>query len=208
METEWRLAQLGIPHGYKQVGGDQFIAKARNRLITEFLTEYPMATDLFFIDDDVGWPADAVIKFLNRPEDIVAGAYPKKTDKPEFPVELSMGEDGGLIEKDGLYQANLAPTGFMRIKRRVLEALVKDCPTYTEACIEGKAQRWALFEAGANYDKGEWWGEDYVFCQKARNAGFSVWIDPDIEFTHRGNKRWAGNFIHAVNEWKSKKEAA
>jgi len=33
---------------------------------------------------------------------------------------------------------------------------------------------------------GEFWGEDYVFCIRARQAGFKVLVDPRIELNHAG----------------------
>ena len=201
LETDWLLATHGVPHGYKQVGGDQFIAKARNRLVAEFLIEFPMATDLFFLDDDISWPAAKVLEFLNRPEDVVCGVYPKKTETLEFPVELES-QDGALIEHDGLYRAVGAPTGFMRIKRHVLESLASYARMYEEENKDGtKGKRWAIFEAGVNYDAGAFWGEDYVFCQKARARGFGIWVDPNIAFTHRGQRNWSGTLAPTIQSW-------
>jgi len=34
--------------------------------------------------------------------------------------------------------------------------------------------------------EGEFWGEDYVFCRRAREAGIEIWIDPYIQFDHDG----------------------
>jgi len=200
-ETDWLLDTKGISYGYKQVAGDTFVAKARNRLVTEFLLEFPSASHLFFLDDDIGWPAAKVWEFLNRPEDIVAGAYPKKCDKPEFPVELELA-DGRFIERDGLYRAILAPTGFMCIRRGVLERMAAASTCYKEAHIDGEMRdRWAMFEAGVYAQAGEWWGEDYCFCQKWRDMGGEIWVDPDIEFSHRGHKKWTGNFGHHLGRY-------
>jgi hypothetical protein len=34
--------------------------------------------------------------------------------------------------------------------------------------------------------EGEFWGEDYVFCRRAAEAGVDIWVDPMIEFNHAG----------------------
>jgi hypothetical protein len=52
----------------------------------------------------------------------LCGVYPKKQDNQEFPVTLMM-KDGKVIKRDHLYKADLVPTGFMRIKRHVLEKM-------------------------------------------------------------------------------------
>jgi hypothetical protein len=33
---------------------------------------------------------------------------------------------------------------------------------------------------------GAMWGEDYVFCQNAIDAGIDIWCDPNIVFDHAG----------------------
>ena len=30
------------------------------------------------------------------------------------------------------------------------------------------------------------WGEDYIFCKNAIEAGINIWCDPNIEFIHAG----------------------
>lgn len=190
-ETEWALASAHILHGYVYQGGDQFIAKVRNKLVWRFLTHFPMATDLFFLDDDVGWPADKVIEFIHRPEDIVAGIYPKKSEMVDFPVELACdGATGELIERDGLYQALGIPMGFTRIKRHVLEKLAKHAQTFKDQEIDGNPGEYpGIFETGIGSD-GWWWGEDHTFCRKWLDLGGSIWVDPSISFAHRGHRKW------------------
>jgi hypothetical protein len=190
LETEWALNARGIARGYIGRGGDQFIAKVRNKIVSEFLTNYPMATDLFFLDDDIGWPALKVVEFLDRPEDIVAGIYPKKQEDRDFPVELEAdATTGSLVERDGLVKARAVPTGFMRIKRHVLESLAERAGTFREQDANGSwGTYYEIFRCGVV--NGEFNGEDYLFCQNAQALGFEIWVDPNIEFTHRGNKRW------------------
>jgi len=192
IRTEHLLHRCGISTGYRQVSGDQFIAKARNRLVTDFLVEFPTATDLFFVDDDISWPAEKVRDFIARREMVVCGVYPKKSDSPSYPVEMET-KDGKLIRQNGLFSAILAPTGFMRIKRPLLEAMVKNCRTYMEVMHDGsKKLSHNLFEAGLLPTGADWVGEDYDFCQKVRSMGETIWVDPDITFTHRGPKKWTG----------------
>lgn len=201
-ESAELLREHGIGTAFRWVGGDQFIAKARNRLVAEYLTEFPDTEALFFIDDDVGWPAVKVLEFMQRPEDVVCGVYPKKTEPPEWPATMEAGPDGrSFVSSGDLLAAIMAPAGFMRIRRPVLELLWNAATPYREMTAEGVfAERRAIFEAGINrqVDPAEFWGEDAVFCQLCRNAGFPVWIDPAIAFTHRGNRVYRGTFADAV----------
>jgi hypothetical protein len=148
LQTEKALSAAKIDHATTILGGDPYLGKVRNRLVSTFLTEWPMATDLFFIDDDVGWPEHKFMEFLRRPEDIIVGAYPKKQESLEFPVTLQLDPDGNMIEQNGLYLANLVPTGFMRIKRHVLERMSMECGKYHEVIPGGTISIfWNMFEA-------------------------------------------------------------
>jgi len=190
-ETHWALANRGIQSGVLTRGGDCFVAKVRNKMVTEFLRNFPSATDLFFLDDDIGWPAAKVVEFLDRPEAVLAGVYPKKSEMTDFPVELAANDrTGELIERDGLVRANAAPTGFMRIKRHVLETLADTAQRFVDLELDGSTpDHYGIFESGIGTN-GWWWGEDYTFCQKWTGAGGEIWIDPSIAFTHRGQRKW------------------
>lgn len=202
LETQRLLIQRGISHGYIPIGGDRYLENVRNKLATRFLTEYPDATDLFFLDDDVGYPAAKVIQFLIRPEPVLAGVYPSKNDNLDFPVAL-LGdtETGALIENGGMYAVSNVGAGFLRIKRGVLERLAEISPRYRES-PEGP-EIINIFSAGMG-DDGLFWGEDYVFVQKCRSLGIDVWIDPDIAFSHSGPKAWKAKLSDHMDIFREK----
>lgn len=197
METDWLLGKMGIWRAYINRCGDQFIANARSALACQFLDEHPYADDLFFLDDDLGWPPEKVLEFLQRDEDVLVGVYPKKSEEADWPVVLC-GDDGALVEKDHLVRCTRAPTGFMRIKRRVLEALRPHCPKFKSMEIGGEVREWSQFFSSGIGSDGWFWTEDYAFCMNADAAGFEIWADPDIGFGHRGNRLWTGTFRDAL----------
>src|SRR5207244_1297221 len=92
LEIRGALLQRGIPHAIVAQGGMTYLDRVRDMLATQFLEDYPEATDLFFIDDDVGGEQlhEHLIQFLIRPEPILLGATPlKNDDSPQgatFPV--------------------------------------------------------------------------------------------------------------------------
>lgn len=196
--TATLLMQRGIGQGWHVVGGDQFIWKARNRLVCEILADFPEATDIFMIDDDVGFPPSKVLEFIARPEMVLAGVYPKKNQHNEFPIELETDDAGRIIARDGLYKAKTIPAGFLRIKREVLEQLAAGAETYAEPDSAGQwHERSYIFEAGVR--DGKLMTEDAIFCRKWRDLGGEIWVDPDIQFSHRGAAVWHGKLATMID---------
>lgn len=195
-QTLHQLARAGIPAVVRMIGGDPFVAKVRNRLASDFLRMPAELSDLFFIDDDIGWPPEKVIEFLRCPYPVLAGVYPEKSDQPGFPCEL-VSIDGEFVQHDGYYQAGLVPTGFLKIKRHVLQSLAEESGVFADKSAEsGDVPCWNIFEAGyiadpANPKVGRFFGEDYMFSTRWRALGGEIWVDPDIVFTHRGQKVWS-----------------
>ena len=211
MRTDWLLEQRGIQRSTKMYGGDPYLAKVRNLLVSTTLRQFPQMTDFFFIDADLEWDPEAVIRLLDHPADVVAGVYPKKNDTTEFPCELLCVDDK-LVEKDGWYQARAVPTGFLRIKRHVLDKMAATSNVYIDGTGGGEECH-NIFEMGFCGDKvtetgkGEWWGEDYAWCKKYLDMDSTneIWVYPDIDFGHRGGKNWRNNFGNSVKAFESGK---
>lgn len=184
MRTIPFLIERGIEIEMCVVAGQCFIAEARNDIVRHFLFKSE-ADCLFFIDSDQGWDPLAVVRLLEHPAEVVGGVVPKRTDEPDF----NIGGLTGDIENDWLEVA-VVGTGFMRIKRSVFAKLDAAFPEYQELhTISGSTP---YFQAG--FYEGNFRGEDVFFCLQWRKAGGQCWIYPDINFTHRGDKAWNGNF--------------
>jgi hypothetical protein len=197
LQTDWELTKRGYDRAYLTHCGDQFIAKARNKLVNDFLVNHPGVENFFFIDDDLGWPAEKFIEFIERDEDVLVGVYPKRSDDEDWPVVVK-GEGGVLEERDHLIRVLRGPTGFMRIKRRVLEALQPHAPLFKDINPQGQTEETHAFFAAGVAPDGWFWTEDYIFCNNVVAAGFEIWADPDVEFTHRGSKAWGGTLRSVV----------
>ncbi len=203
-ESAILLARAGINVDFQAIGGDPYLAKVRNLLVSVCLKNFPQATDFFFLDADIEWDPRAVLALVQRPEPIVAGIYPKKNDIWEFPAGVRMLPDGkSFQEKNGLLVADLVPTGFLRVKRHVYEEMAAVSPQYKDGTGGGQIC-WNLFESGFFKEDqddgtaGQWWGEDYAWGRRAQAMGYDLFIYPDIEFGHRGGKTWRNNFNHSV----------
>ena len=197
MATQHLLFKKGIEVEVNILNGCAYLPVARNTLVAMFMKDKD-ATDLFFIDADVGFPADAVIKLLERDEDIVAGIYPLKTDLTAFPVQIKT-EDNIPIGRDGLISADFLPTGFMRIKRRVFTIMQEK---YPELKYESNIVNVTNSDVDDVYDffnmgvigSSKWTTEDFAFCERWREIEGKLWVYPNIDFTHTGLKSFVGNY--------------
>ncbi len=184
------LADAGHSAIVRFLPGNCYIALARNQMVSQFMETD--CTDLIFIDDDLAFDADGLSKLLSHDVDIVGGSYPMKTDQTgNYPVRL-LCDEGRPRVKDGLLASDGIPTGFMRIRRSVIEKMME---TYPEREFKDSRTDKTHFDLFAcERSDGLWWGEDFRFCQLAIGAGFSIWVEPNINFKHYGNKAWEGNY--------------
>lgn len=191
------LQKVGIPYELFTISDCPYLPVARNTLASMFLNED--ATDLFFIDADVGFDPVGVIRILEQPEELVAGIYPLKCEAGGYPVEIKI-EDGVPIGQNGLLEANFLPTGFMRIKRIVFEKMMIAYPhlKYKDSVVEVRGvdfkNGFDFFNMGAGEEGSRYTTEDYAFCQRWRDIGGQCWVYPNINFTHIGTKAYQGNY--------------
>lgn len=180
------LAAAGIAHELAIYSGNCHVDDSRNRLVRDFLNSD--CTDLIFLDVDVGWLAADFVKMLRYDRDVVAGIYPKKHGDDTYPVRTLPGEIWS--DADGLIEVEGAPTGFLRIRRSVLEQLAK-AAVYYNARNDAPSAIPLIFERQVH--DGIRWGGDYVFCKKWREAGGRIFIDPALRFEHSGEHTWTGS---------------
>lgn len=182
-----------------------YIDDARNILVAKFLDS--SATDMMFMDDDIGARVEDFMKLALSTYPMVGGNYRKKTHqmvwaagivKPE--EEYSLREDG-MVEvptaADGTIEVDYLPTGFLRINRQVFE----DMPVETYINTEDKETP-EYFIAGRQFHAGarRHFTEDIYFCRKWRELGGKIRLIPDMTFDHIGLHSYSGNWA----EWQEK----
>ncbi len=166
-----------IPH-------DPFIGHARDLMAKRFLS-IPDASDMVMIDADVGFSSDDFRLLMTVDADIVCGIYPYKKDEEHYPVAPLM----PYQKKGRLVECMFAPTGFMRIRRKVLEKLKSTVATYRDT-EHGLLDQFFPFGRTDT----TWKSEDVQFCQMARDAGFKVYGLEGLELSHTGRKTWEGKW--------------
>jgi hypothetical protein len=142
-------------------------------------------THMMWLDADIEFTPEDVAKVWNLEVDIGCGVYAmKKQDKQWF----AAWKDGALVKDldqfKGPIEVDYAGTGFLLIRRHVIETLVLTAETY-----EGPNGRVpALYMTPIHNDGFE--SEDYHFCRKAREAGFKIMMDPSVRLGHIGQYRY------------------
>lgn len=180
------LTEAKVPHEILMLAGNCHVDDARNSIVRRFLET--SCSDLVFIDADVTWSANDLMRLLSYERDVVAGIYPLKQDAEAYPVR-HLATKELWAEADGLLEVEAVPTGFLRIRRSVIEALASISLEYNEQ--EGDTTLTPLIFERRTEGHTRFSG-DYVFCRKWREVGGRIFIDPEMRFEHSGEKAWKG----------------
>ncbi len=195
-----KLEAAGIGFDHYLLSYNCHVDDGRNAIVRDFLLSD--CTDLVFIDADVAWQADDLVKLIKHDRDVVAGVYPKRASHDlDFPVWV---EPGTTLQadSDGLVEVSGAPTGFMKIKRHVLEQLVmanKHRQYMGKGTNAGNDPYTVVFERAI--EDGHRWSGDYNFCRVWRKAGGKVFVDPYMYLSHIGEVDFSGTL---GDHWRDK----
>ena len=209
------LRSLGFIVSYQAMFNESLITRARNNLATTFLADARMDY-LMFIDSDIGFGEQDILRLILADKPIAAAAYPRKRinwamynralkagkENPKDwtgdflfnAIDVKQGEDDW-----GMIEVSHAPTGFMLIHRKVFETLQNVVQEY-EDVIDGKIVKgWDFFKVGVGKN-GRYTSEDYWFCNEWRNTGGKIYMNPYIHLTHTGSYIYAGNLARMGTE--------
>lgn len=182
--TVKKCSELGYETEFSMITGCCYVQSARNELVYKFMQSN--SDVLFFLDDDISWHADKAIELIQMKDDVVAGIYPMKSPKEQYPVVIYTDASGyPVVRQDGCIAAKNVPTGFLKINRSVIEKLEFAYPSKRYVEIqdgEEKYHCYDLFPQGVY--NGRWVGEDYAFCNLWCDISGQIWVVPNIDFCH------------------------
>jgi hypothetical protein len=189
VKTTLTCAKSGIGIAVDIRPHDAFIGKARSALCELFLERG--FHDLLFVDADIGFDIEEVVRICQAPCDVAMGLYRLKIDGPDETKQVkfpALMEDPIVRhEKDPfLIKLNYGPAGFLRIRRNVLEAMIEKYPD--EWWEDDKGRIHDFFPCGRVGNN--FIGEDIGFCNRVRECGFDVWGVQGLKLRHYGEKRW------------------
>jgi hypothetical protein len=200
LETQAAFIRQGLGFNYAVIRNESLIQRARNGIVARFLASE--CSHLFFIDADIGFTAHAVLRLLAHDRPLVGGLYRKKNlarrDWAFNPLRRADGQ-ATRDERTGAMLVENAATGFLCIRRDVLETMVRAFPhlKYRAHAGEGEGawtdHLYTLFDCWVDPATGTYWSEDYGFCQRWRALGGEVWVDPGILLQHWGTACFEGD---------------
>lgn len=192
----------GVDSVYATSWTESLVPNARNGLTHQFLES--QATHLMWIDADIGFDPVDIVSMLIADKDIVCGIYPRKEIDwtrvaraveagvpPEdlgnhagsFAIKLFDDSVGGdYADSDGLFEIDAGGTGFMLIKRGVLDALSDHVAAYV---LDQRVIK-EFYSTTIEPESGKLITEDYHFCRLARGLGFKIYAAPWVRLRHAG----------------------
>lgn len=211
------LNLLGFAHRISVLSNNSLVPHARNALASAFLHEEEY-THLFFIDADIEWKPEDVIKLWLADRDVAAGVYPKKRINwelieraaaagkgpladfaGEYVFNPVPGDTSGQTDQYGMVEVQEAGTGFMLVKRAVFERLKAHVPEYRDSFDNETVQtNWEFFPIGPR--KGRYQSEDYSFCELWRDTGGKIYLNPFLNLKHIGTYTFHGNLARLGQE--------
>lgn len=169
------------------------IQMARNRMLKEVIISD--ADDLVWVDSDIGWKPEDLLKLCLHEEDVVGATYRKKLpDTTHFTLVLF--KDKQTPDGRGLLEVSRLGTGFFRMSKK---AMLEVCSTASEYLEESGTIK-NVFEVGVR--KGEFLSEDFFLCEKLKDLGYKIMLDTKIDLTHEGTFSYRGSISHYLESIK------
>ena len=219
METARALSDAGCGFQTMHVGSSHVI-RARNFFASYFVAHAEFS-HLLFLDTDMQFPPQAVIKLLAAGKAVAGVAYPYRRmnlDKrigdsdqgltlrewlekhADYTVRLKTSGDGRASVTDGFVEAEHVGTGIFLARRDAFEAAkpFAQCyeppEQYRDALPD--ARFYGFFDSIE--EEGRYLSEDLSFCRRVRLGGASVWALVDQTVVHYGASEVAGQYLRAL----------
>jgi hypothetical protein len=211
------LAQKNIQFYIDTTENESLVHRARNVSVGRFMQKSD-ADYFMFVDADIDFDPDAVVRLIESDHDISVACYPKKCvfwDQAKNAVEsgddrnmamlsaslvVNFGAQSRKIE-NGFIEILDGPTGFMLIKREVFEKMEKHFPELL--CKNDHQNRdfdeyHAVFDCMIDPVSKRYLSEDYAFCRRWQQMGGKIYADVQTVLGHVGNLPFSGCIKHRL----------
>ncbi len=205
------LMREGVQLMLDTTENESLVHRARNVSIGRFMQKTD-AEYFMFIDADVEFDAQSVLRLLKSGHEVSVAVYPKKVvmwDQAREAVENGDERNMALLSSslvanigatrrsvvNGFVEVLDGPTGFMMISR---EALTKMHEHYPELNCKNDHQNrdfdeyCALFDCMIDPESKRYLSEDYAFCRRWQQMGGKIYADCHTTLGHVGNLPFSG----------------
>jgi hypothetical protein len=194
------------------LGNESLIQRGRNTIAHHFMN-IPDATHLMFIDADIKFRVEDVVKMIKAEKELIIGPVPLKGYNWEQIRQRALNGEEDISRTGGVFNINHLPGiamedeetpfeiehgggAFMMIRRDVFEALKPHTGIYTNggASVGSGSEIYDFFRVEVNPKTKHLLSEDYFFCHSYRQVGGKVWMAPWVQAGHFGSHLFNGHY--------------
>jgi len=210
MKLQLMCAQYGVQLMLDTTENESLVHRARNISVARFMQKAPRATHFLFIDADVHFDPESVMRLVSSGHDVSCAVYPKKVIMwDQAAAAISSGKDlakasASLVMNfkfsqtpivNGFAEVLDGPTGFLMIKRDVFTRMFARYPELN--CKNDHQNRdfddyCAVFDCMIDPINRRYLSEDYAFCRRWQQMGGQIFADVTTTLGHVGNLRFHG----------------
>lgn len=193
--------QSGLNWSLDTMVNESLVTRARNNLMAKLMTNKE-ATHFCFIDADIRFDPQSILRMIAYDKDVIGGLYPKKTLPINYVINL---KPETKIQGD-IFTVDTMGTGFLMFKRNVYEKLIAAHPEtkYVDDVglsrngIDYEPFMYSIFDCKID-DQGHYLSEDWLFCRRWQALGGEIWADSKTLLSHLGAYEFAGD-LAAIQE--------
>lgn len=199
------LMRHGINFRITTLRNESLISRARNILTAMFLNSD--CTHLMFIDADIEFQPDDIIRALAYDKPILAGAYPKKALPVQYAINFKFmdAEKRKVRVENGAAEVLDASTGFFLVKKEVIEEMIANYPELhyrNDSNISKELEKWCynLWDVRLDPKDNRLLSEDYSFCRRWQELGGEIWLDLNTKLNHVGSYTFEGDVSQIIRQ--------
>ena len=194
------------------LGNESLIQRGRNTIAHHFMN-LPDATHLLFIDADIKFRTEDIVRMIAADKSLIVGPVALKGYNWEEIRQAAInnkddiGRTGGvfninklpgidMVDEDTPFEIEHGGNAFMMLRRDVFETLKPHTPIYTNGgrSLPDDVEIYDYFRVEINKDTNHLLSEDYFLCHSYRKLGGKVWCAPWVETGHFGSHLFNGKY--------------
>lgn len=173
---------------------DALIQRSRNDLLAIAVEQE--FDGILWIDADMEWNPQWAIDVVNSNKDALGLPVIKKSIFEES-YNVKCKPENLITNDEGFIKVESIGTGFFYMSKAAVKYLWDNSKAYVH---NGAKRKW-VFEV--KIQDGDIISEDVLLCQKLRQGGFNIFIDPSKTCNHVGTLKFSGNFAEFINKIKN-----